>query len=316
MCTAISFSGKEHYFGRNLDLEYSYSEQITVIPRRFPVPFRKWNELQEHYAIIGMAYTVNGFPLFYDATNEYGLSVAGLHFPGNAFYFPENPPKINITPFELIPFLLCQCKNVRHAVHLLRSLHPVNLPFSEELPLSPLHWMVSDRTETVTVEPRRDGLHILNNPVGVLTNNPPFETQLLSLQKYKHLSPEETSENPSIRGLSSLGLPGDWSSPSRFAKAAFVRQYSRCGTSEAEEVSQFFHILKSVEQPLGCVRLKNGMQEKTVYSSCCNTKSGIYYYTTYENSQISAVNLRKINLESRIPVHFPLIRKQQFYEQN
>lgn len=316
MCTAISFSGKEHYFGRNLDLEYSYPEQITVIPRRFPIPFQKWNEFKEHYAIIGMAYTVNGFPLFYDATNEYGLSAAGLHFPNNASYFPENHSKTNIAPFELIPFLLCQCKNVRHAVRLLRTINPLNLPFSEKLPLTPLHWMVSDRIETVTVEPRRDGFRILNNPIGVLTNNPPFETQLLSLQKYQNLSPEESSENPTIRGLQSFGLPGDWSSPSRFAKAVFVKEHSICGTSEAEAVNQFFHILKSVEQPQGCIRLKNGMLEKTVYSSCCNTKQGIYYYTTYENSQISAVNMRKVNLESQTPVHFPLIRRQQFHYQN
>ncbi len=311
MCTAISFLGQDHYFGRNLDLEYSYEESVTVTPRQFPFSFGNAQKSKHHYAMIGVAYVVDGYPLYYDATNEHGLSMAGLHFPGNAYYFPRNS---GVAPFELIPFVLSQCKNTPQAVELLNSIQLSHISFNEDLPVTPLHWLLSDKKESVTVEPLQEGLKLYKNPVGVLTNNPPFETQLLLLQNFKNLSPQENEEQPYSRGLGAFGLPGDLSSVSRFVKGVFVKEHSLCEPSE--EISQFFHILKSVEQQKGCVRLKNGMLERTVYSSCCNTEKGIYYYTTYENSGITAVDMRKENLEGESLACYPTIREQQIHWQN
>ena len=82
MCTAISYQGKSsHYFGRNLDLSYSYQEQVVITPRNFPFSFRNGTQLQHHFAMIGMATVSDGYPLYYEATNEHGLSMAGLNFP-------------------------------------------------------------------------------------------------------------------------------------------------------------------------------------------------------------------------------------------
>ena len=86
MCTAISYRTKHHYFGRNLDLERGYGESVVVTPRNFPFQFRFLGNLEEHYAMIGMAAIVDGYPLYFEATNEKGLSIAGLHFPKNTFY--------------------------------------------------------------------------------------------------------------------------------------------------------------------------------------------------------------------------------------
>ncbi len=311
MCTAISFLKQGHYFGRNLDLEYSYEEEVTVTPRRFPFSFGNAQIIKNHYAMIGMAYVVDEYPLYYDATNEHGLSMAGLHFPGNAYYFPQN---FGIAPYELIPFILSQCKSTAQAVELLSSIQLSNISFNKELPVTPLHWLLSDKQESVTVEPLTEGLKIWKNPVGVLTNNPPFNTQLLLLQNFNNLTPNEQEEQPYSRGLGAYGLPGDLSSFSRFVKGVFVKEHSLC--EPCEEVSQFFHILKSVEQQKGCVRLKNGTLERTVYSSCCNTEEGIYYYTTYENSRISGVDIKKENLEGDSLVRYPIMREQQIYWQN
>ena len=88
MCTAISYKTKDHYFGRNLDLEYSYVESVTVTPRNYPFHFRKERDFPKHYAMIGMAYVQDDYPLYYDATNEKGLSIAALNFPQNAHYKP------------------------------------------------------------------------------------------------------------------------------------------------------------------------------------------------------------------------------------
>ena len=118
------------------------------------------------------------------------------------------------------------------------------------------------------------------------------------------------------RGMGGMGLPGDLSSASRFVKAAFTKLNSLSGDSESESVSQFFHILGSVAQQRGCVVVENGEYEYTIYSSCVNTDRGVYYYKTYENSQITAVDLHRENLEGKVPVSYPLFHEQRFYRQN
>ncbi len=177
MCTAISYKAKDHYFGRNLDLEYSYEESITVTPRNFPFVFRKEETLQQHYAIIGVAYVYDNYPLYYDGVNEMGLGMAGLSFPGNAVYLSEKADKYNIAPFEFIPWVLGQCMNVQEARELLQRTNLIKLSVDSSLPATPLHYMISDSMESIVIEPREDGLHILDNPIKVLTNNPPFSYQ-------------------------------------------------------------------------------------------------------------------------------------------
>ena len=324
MCTAISYKTKDHYFGRNLDYEYSYEETITVTPRNFPFTFRKVNALPSHYAMIGMAYVVGNQPLYYEATNEKGLSMAGLNFPGNAVYKPYEEGRDNVASFEFIPWILGQCATIEECKKLLGQINLVDISFSEQLPPSPLHWLISDRDASITVEAVKDGVKVYDNPIGVLTNNPPFETQMFMLNNYMGLSTEPLQNSFSndlkletySRGMGGMGLPGDLSSASRFVKAAFTKLNSVSGESESESISQFFHILASVEQQRGCVHMGNGQYEITIYSCCCNTDKGIYYYTTYENSQISAVDMHNENLDSDKPVSYPLITGQQIKMQN
>lgn len=324
MCTAVSYQTKDHYFGRNLDLEFSYEEAVTIMPRNFPLPFRRYGKLERHYALIGMAYTVENYPLYYDATNEKGLSMAGLNFPVSTDYKEEQPNRDNVAPFEFIPWILGQCADLKEARDLLERVNLVEIPFSQELPLSPLHWMVADRSGSLVVECARDGLRLYENPVDVLTNEPPFRVQMWNLCNYLGLSSQPAVNRfaPGVdlraisRGMGAMGLPGDLSSQSRFVRAAFVLHNSVCGEGESESVSQFFHILNSVAQQRGCVQMPDGRYEITVYSSCCNTDKGIYYYTTYENSQITAVDLHREDLDSNTLARYPLIQGQQIKTQN
>lgn len=324
MCTAVSYRTKDHYFGRNLDYDFSYGEQVVVTPRRVPFPFRKMPDMPEHYAMIGMATVAGNYPLYYDASNEKGLSMAGLLFAGNADYKPEAEGKENITPFEFIPWILGQCATMAEVREKLACINLVDIPFSEQYPLSPLHWLISDGEQSLTVECVKSGLHIYDNPMGVLTNNPPFDVQLLELNRYMNLSTEEPKNlfsdkldlTPYSRGMGAMGLPGDLSSPSRFVKATFTKMNSVSGDSETESVGQFFHILGSVEQQRGCVHMGEGKYEITLYSSCCNTDRGIYYYTTYENRQITAVDMHKEDLEEDRLVTYPLLRDQEICMQN
>ncbi len=323
MCTALSFLSGDHYFGRNLDYEFAYNQCVTVTPRHFPFAFREMGELREHYAMIGMAFVQQNTPLYYDATNEKGLSVAGLNFPGNAAYLPHRPGADNVASFEFIPYLLASCDSVAAVRKKLANMSLLAADFSEQLPASPLHWLIADRTECLVVEPVAEGLKVYDNPVGVLTNNPVFPYHMTRLNDFMALSPADPDNRfaPALplarysRGMGGLGLPGDLSSSSRFIKAAFTLANSRCGESEEESVSQFFHILASVAQQKGCCKVENGY-EYTIYSSCCNTARGIYYYTTYENSQITAVDMHREALDGEDLAVYPLRSGQQIFFQN
>ena len=324
MCTAATYKTKDHYFGRNLDLEYSYNESVTVTPRNFVLNFKKVPALKKHYAMIGMAAVMNSYPLYYEATNEKGLSMAGLNFPGNADYKPEAEGKDNVTPFEFIPWILGQCADVSEARVLLERINLVDICFSPELPLATLHWIISDREESITVESVKDGLKVYDNPVGILTNNPTFDYHMTNLCNYMSLSSEAPVNSFSdkvkletySRGMGAMGLPGDLSSASRLVKAAFTKLNSLSGDSESASISQFFHILGSVAQQRGCVHMGEGKYEITIYSSCCNTDKGIYYYTTYENSQITGIDMHHENLDSALLISYPIITGQQIKMMN
>ncbi len=324
MCTAITYSNGNHYFGRNLDLEYSYSETVTVTPRNYPFCFRKAETMSSHFAMIGMAFVLNDYPLYYDAVNEHGLAMAGLNFPGNAVYYPEAVDKTNITPFELIPWILGRCESIAQVKTLLESTNVYNQPFSEQLPLSPLHWIIADKESAITVETTADGMKLYDNPYGVLTNNPTFDFMQNYISCFRNLSPREGDNMFTDKlnlptyccGMSAIGLPGDWSSPSRFVRTAFTKLNSVAEADEAKSVGQFFHLLGSVEMPRGSVQLKEGVYDITVYTSCCNQDKGIYYYTTYDNRRINGVDMHRENLDGSTLVSYALKTEQDIAMHN
>ena len=324
MCTAATYKTKDFYFGRTLDYEFSYCDEVTITPRNYPFTFKYLDEINTHYAMIGMSYVANDYPLYYEAINEKGLGVAGLNFVGNAHYNDFVEGKDNIAQFELIPLILSKCTTVKEAKNLLNNINIVNIPFSKDLPVAQLHWIIADKDECITVESVKEGLKIYDNPVGVLTNNPPFDKQMFQLNNYMHLSAKNHKNTFSdklnldsySRGMGALGLPGDLSSQSRFIKVAFTKMNSVSGDSESESVSQFFHILGSVDQQRGCCELDNVKYEITIYTCCCNASKGIYYYTTYDNHQITAVDMNRENLESNTLIRYSLIKDEQINHQN
>lgn len=323
MCTSVSFTTKDHYFGRTLDMECSYNEKVIITPRYYNFKFRMSGELTNHYAIIGIGAVVDNYPLYYDATNEKGLSVAGLNFPVSAKFSESVNDKNNVAVFELIPWILSNCSSVDDVRELLKETNIVSMDFNKTYKSAELHWMISDKDYSIVLECVDEGMKIYYNPVHVLTNNPEFQTQIFNINNYMNLTREEPETrfaegfdlNKYSRGMGALGLPGDLSSMSRFVRASFTRLNSVCGESENESVSQFFHILDTVSQTKGCVRVGDTF-EKTVYSSCCNTDKGIYYYKTYDNSQFSAVNLQHEDLDKKDLIIYNLINEQQFYFHN
>lgn len=324
MCTAATYKTKNFYFGRTLDYEISYGDQIIITPRNYIFDLRSGSQIKSHYAMIGMGCVMQEYPLYYDAVNEKGLGIAGLNFVGNAYYNKLTDGKDNIAQFELIPWILGKCATVKEARKLLEHMNLVDTPFMENLPVAQLHWIIADKEECVTVESLREGLKIYENPVGVLTNNPPFPYQMFNLNNYMHLAVDNRDNTFSkelelhsySRGMGGMGLPGDLSSQSRFVRVAFVKMNSLSGDSEEESVSQFFHILGSVDQQRGCCRLGEDKYEITLYTSCCNADQGIYYYTTYDNHQIHGVDMHKENLDGEKLITYATVKSEQIHMQN
>lgn len=295
MCTAISKHGARHLFGRTLDLECSYGEESVIAPRNFCFDFLYEAGSISHYAIMGIACVRDEVPLFYDAVNERGLAIAGLNFPGNAVYRERIDGMYNVAPYEFISWLLSRCDSVSSAVELLKNVNIIQADFSAELPSTPLHWLIADKYGSITAEPIKSGLKIYENPFGVLTNNPEFSYHITNLSNYVQMraEPPENSLCPSVelerysRGLGAIGLPGDYSSPSRFVRAVFAKNHTVC--EEGNEVTELFHIMDAVSQPRGCVVTDRGDPVSTVYTSCADTQAGAYYFTTHGNRRIRAM---------------------------
>ncbi len=324
MCTAATYKTNDFYFGRTLDYESSYGEEIVIMPRNFRLDFLSEGICEKHYAVIGTAHIAGGYPLFYDAVNEKGLCMAGLNFVGNAHYFKNKNGKSNIAQYEFIPWILGKCTSTDEAKELISNINITDTPFSEHMPVGQLHWIIADKNSAITVESVSDGIKVYDNPLGVLTNNPPFDEQMFRLNDYMHLSSRQPKNTFSdklelkaySRGMGAIGLPGDLSSQSRFVRVAFVKANSVSGKGETESVSQFFHILGSVDQPRGCCEVADGKYEITIYTSCCNADKGIYYYTTYDNHRISAVDMRKESLDGNELISYPMITEEKINCQN
>ncbi len=319
MCTALSYTADRHCFGRTLDLERSYDERITVLPRRYPLDFRCLPPMPCHCAMVGVTAAVHP-TLFYDGVNERGLCMAGLNFPGNARYFPAAEGADNVAPYELIPWLLGQCATVEEARRRLERVRLAAIPFSAALPLTPLHWLLADARQAVVVESVADGLHIYDNPARVLTNNPPFPQQVFGLEALRHLSPwppktpfvPYLDSTPYSRGTGGVGLPGDWSSAGRFTRAAFALAAAQEGDAPQGAVKQAFHILGTVAVPRGAVWLEDGAAVTTVYTAVCDAGRGEYYVRTYDSPHTIGVSLFREDLDGTEAVRYPMPGIEEF----
>ncbi len=309
MCTAV-YDNKNQLFGRTLDLEYSYNEAVIITPQKFMVSLRREKPFSTQYAIIGMGIQREKFPLYYDAVNAAGLAMAGLNFPRSAQYFEEKQGKLNLAPFELLPYILGQCKNVDEAMPFLKKLNVCNISFSKDYPVTPLHWILADKIRCIVIESVREGLTIYENNIGVMTNEPPFWYHQTRLEDFSRLSVNENGK-AYTRGLASYGLPGDFSSVSRFVRASFLLKNSLV---KGNAITSFYKTLDNVSVPCGAIVLQNGKTVITQYSSCMDMANGVYYYKTYGNSRICGVRLSKEKADSLIS--YPLAERQDisFFE--
>ncbi len=250
--------------------------------------------------MLGMAAVANGYPLYAEAMNEKGLCMAGLRFSGRTVYPSVRETGLAcIAPFELIPWVLGQCADVEEAEALLQKTRIVGIPFSEALPLTPLHWMVADAHGALTVECTEVGQRIYRNTVGVLTNAPAFPEQLEHWKRYTHLH-EKPADSQGVTeggrlGMGAYGLPGDYSSPSRFVRAAWLRGHTHVGEGERGDAAMLA-ILGAVSVPRGCVETENGHWHVTRYTVCADAKNGRLLVRTPRDVNLLTVDFSETNL--------------------
>ncbi len=322
MCTAMTLRAEDFYLGRTLDYDCMFQSDVVVMPRNFPLRLRFLQEVTHHYALCGMAYIRDGYPLFYDGMNEKGLAAAALSFGEDADYSEEAGRSLNIASFEVIPYILSVCKSARQAKEVLKTAVITDTPFDEELPPSALHWIFADGRECFTLEHTKEGMRIYDNPLGLLTNRPAFPFQEASLNDYINISPgmqknrfcPEYPLEEYSRGMGALGLPGDYSSRSRFVRGAFLKLNS-CPEGD-DRVGEVFALLSGVSIPKGAVVLQGERYHRTLYTACMNASQGEYFYTTCTNRQINAVRMKGADLSSEELSVYPLGISQNVKYQN
>lgn len=324
MCTSIAFKNGNTYFGRNLDLDFPFHGEVVITPRHFPLNFKHLPKLKTHYAIIGMAVIKNNYPLYADASNEFGLSIAGLKFQGFAHYNKRKNKHTNIASFELIPYLLGNAKTCNEAIKLLKNANITNDDFDNNTPHSYLHWMIADKNEAYVIEQTINGLAIYHNPIGVMTNNPIFPYHLENIKNYFNITSELVESRfannlklvSTTSGAGTFSLPGDLSSSSRFVKVAFLRNNLKCEPKENDNVNNFFHVLENVSFVQGACKTENNIYEITQYSSCFSMDTLTYYYKTYHNFMINGVKLHKKEMVKNVLISYPCIENQIINTQN
>ncbi len=289
MCTSITYKTNDFYFGRNMDLDYHFGEQIIITPQSYALTLKHEKQIEHHHAIIGIGTVIDGYPLYADGANEKGLCVSAQNFPGNAHY-EKSPVKkaLNLTPYEIIPYILANFSTVSEVKSALTNLKIIDTPFNKSTPTTPLHWHIADENESCVLESTNQGVKVYENPAGVMTNCPPLETQLRTLSQYSYMKPTPPPKCVGTLGLDLYGIPGDFTSISRFCRVAVLKKFTNSAPEEAPSVSTVFRLMYSVAIPKGATLTVTSNEHYTIYTSVINATRGIYYYTTSENPHLKS----------------------------
>lgn len=310
MCTGVRFvdDNDNMYFGRNLDWSCGYGQKVVVTPRNYTYNSAFLGEMMPKFgAIIGMAIVVENKPLYFDCANEAGLAIAGLNFPGYASYAPDAVDgKTNVAAYEFPLWVVMNFDSVDEVEKALKNTAIVAKPINEQFPVSELHFIIGDKKRSIVVEYTANGMEIFDNDVDVLTNQPGYGWHKENLRNYLNLIPQMPKEvrwgkaKMTAFGSGSLirGLPGDYYSPSRFVRVAYLNTHYPVKSGEAENVSRLFHTLTGVAMIDGAAQMANGDCEITVYTGGYSSASKTYYYNTYEDPAIQSVKMEEQNLDS------------------
>lgn len=305
MCTAITLSSQsgEHFFGRTMDFSHDIEPTLYIVPA-FYTWYDALNNLQftDTYRFIGLGQEIDGLLGFFDGVNEKGFAAAVLYFAGYAKYDDLNlsQEKNSIASIDFLHYILGSCSSVKDLYDKISNISIVGFVDPITKSIAPLHWIATDKTgECVVIEATEKGLEIIDNPIGVMANSPDFPWHLTNLRNYMNATPMQTEEvswdNVKLTPFGQAGgtftLPGGFTSPERFVRASYLKSHIKAPMDSAEAVNACFHIMESVSIPKGAVITNRNTYDYTLYTSFMNINTGDYFYKTYDDFQIRAVNL-------------------------
>ena len=300
MCTGIRFSDGNGnlYLARNLDWTVGYGERVLVTPTGYTPrsPFGAVGSIR--HATIGMGIVEENTPLYFDLGNDAGLAVAGLNFPGYAQYAPGPVDgRTNVAAWEFPLWVGSQFATVDEVEAALANVTIVDKPINDKFPSSLLHWIIADANRAIVVEHTATGMHVFDDDVDVLANQPGFEWHHENLRNYLNTGPEfpealqvgRASLTPFGSGSHMRGIPGDYYSTSRFVRAAYVNAHYPTKSTEEENVSRAFHTLQQVAMVDGAAAMGDGAFEKTIYTGLFSSRTTTYYWNLYDDPAIQSV---------------------------
>jgi len=317
-CTGITLRPRDGsiIYARTLEFAADLKSNLIVVPRGQQFtgttpsgePGLRWTT---KYACTGM----NAFdlPLFIDGLNERGLAVGLFYFPGYADYQKSSAADNarTLAPQELGAFLLGTCANVAEVASAAHDVLVVAVPFAPLGEVTPCHYLVSDAAgNSLVIEYVAGELRLHVNPLGVITNSPTFDWHLTNLSNYVNLS---VTNVPSLdvvgtqfrgfgQGTGMLGLPGDFTPPSRFVRAVAFAKSALPVDSARDGVLQAFHILNQFDIPKGAARgVEQGepVADYTLWTSAADLTNGRYYFRTFDNSRIRMLELQATDADAQ-----------------
>lgn len=298
MCTAITLQSvqKENFFGRTMDFSHPIEPGVFVIPKDY-----EWYSLAtekryiDKYSFISMGQETDGMLGFFDGVNETGFAAAVLYFAGYAYYNLPIKDKEEIASLDFLHFILGRCSCIDDLKSLLKNITIVGILDPVTRTAAPLHWIATDKSgKSVVIEQTEDGLEVIDNPIGVMANSPDFRWHITNLRNYMNISTTQQNEvywgnvslTPFGQGSGTMALPGGFTSPERFIRAAFLKSHVPVPKNSYETLITCFHIMNSLFIPKGIVLTDKGTYDYTKYVAFMNTNTCEYYFKTYNNNQI------------------------------
>jgi choloylglycine hydrolase len=318
-------------FVRTMEFDIDLHSTLAVVPRH--VKFvgtapeghngKTW---ETKYGFIGPnAAGENKFIM--DGMNEKGLSVALLYLPGFTKYQEVKPDQYDMTlsPEELTTWILSLFSTVDEVKANIDKIRVAAIKNKLGF-ISPLHYVVHDAEgNCLVIEYLQDGLRLWDNHLGVMTNSPPLDWQLVNLRNYVNLKAENMSKEnfrditlfPISQGSGLRGLPGDFTSPSRFVRIALLSQNAIPAKTAEEGINLGFHLMNNIDIALGTVWQKHGEKvsmEKTQYVTAYDQKNKRLYYRTYTNQDIRVVDMSRLDLESPVIKNISMSQEPQYMD--
>lgn len=320
MCTSLTLANQQgdHFLARTMDFGTDFQARIMVMPRNRTVQGDA-GTFTTQYGFVGAGRKLD-HEMFTDGVNECGVGIGALYFPGHASYLEDTPADmLGLAPQDFVAWVLGNITSVADLRNKVGQIQLINVPAALINGVPPLHFIISDATGTTAVlEPEGGELHLIDDPVGVMTNSPNLSWHLQHLSTYSTLTNQERPTHALMDytpptqgpGTGAVGLPGDYTSMSRFVKTVFTKEYATPATDVPSTLNLLQDILNGVTIPKGVKIQEDGQSDYTQYRGYMNLTAHTYYMDLYENQILQKVALTDDLLDHLDePVEYPMSRQ-------